>query len=319
MPAGNWIPVRIKRPPTRSGSAPTSSSSPTEAAMSLVEFWFIVIAVVWVGFLVLEGFDFGVGMLHGVLGRTEAARETVLGTIAPVWDGNEVWLIVAGAGMFAAFPGWYATMFSAMYLALILLLAALILRGVALVYRSKRDRTTWRRNWDAVLIGSSLLAPLLVGIALGDLLHGIPIGSGQTYTGTFWDLLQPYAIYLGVTVVSLCLLHGSVFVVVKTRGEVRDRAARTARMLGPASGARVVVFVIWTHVMVAGGARSWVVETLAVVAAGVATGLAGRGSDALAFAATAVTIGAVGATIFVNLYPRVMLSTLGSANDLTVQ
>ena len=141
--------------------------------MALAELWFVLIAVLWIGFLVLEGFDFGVGMLHGVLGRDEAGRQTALGTIGPVWDGNEVWLIVAGAAMFAAFPGWYATMFSAMYLALILLLAALILRGVAIVLRGKRDSTGWRSRWSAALIAGSLLAPLLVGIAFGDLLHEI--------------------------------------------------------------------------------------------------------------------------------------------------
>src|SRR5690242_19545135 len=147
--------------------------------MALAELWFVLIAVLWIGFLVLEGFDFGVGALHGVLGRDEPGRETVIGTIAPVWDGNEVWLIVAGAAMFAAFPGWYATMFSAMYLALILLLAALILRGVAIVLRGKREDPAWRRRWSVALVAGSLLAPLLVGIAFGDLLHGIPVGSDQ--------------------------------------------------------------------------------------------------------------------------------------------
>ena len=287
--------------------------------MSLVNFWFVVIGVLWAGFLILEGFDFGVGALQRPLGRDEAGQETVLGTIAPVWDGNEVWLVVAGAGMFAAFPGWYAAMFSAMYLALVLLLVALILRGVALVLRSKRSSPVWRRNWDALLAGSSVVAPLLIGVALGDLLHGIPIGANQVYTGTFWELLQPYAIYLGITMVGLCLLHGCVFVVLKTRGEIRDRAAGTARALGPVAGALVIGFAIWTQVMAGGGVGPWLVEAVAVVAAVAAAGLAGRGHDAVAFTLTLVTIAAVAATIFVNLHPRVMVSTLGAADDLTVQ
>src|SRR6266496_6072816 len=161
--------------------------------MTLAQFWFILITVLWTGFFVLEGFDLGVGMLHGIVGRDEAGRRTVINTIGPLWDGNEVWLIVAGASMFAAFPGWYATMFSALYLALVLLLAALIVRGVAFEYRGKRDAVRWRHTWDVLLSVGSLLAPLLIGVALGDLLHGLPINSHQEYTGSFLDLLQPYA------------------------------------------------------------------------------------------------------------------------------
>ena len=146
--------------------------------MSLVPFWFIVIAILWTGFFILEGFDFGVGMLHNAVGGDEAGRRAAINTIGPLWDGNEVWLIVAGAAMFAAFPGWYATMFSGMYLAVVLLLAALIIRGVAFEYRGKRDAARWRHTWDATLTVGSVLAPLLIGIALGDLLHGLPINSG---------------------------------------------------------------------------------------------------------------------------------------------
>ena len=153
----------------------------------MVPFWFIVIAVLWTGFFILEGFDFGVGMLHSVVGQDEAGRRAAINTIGPLWDGNEVWLIVAGAAMFAAFPGWYATMFSALYLALVLLLTSLIIRGVAFEYRGKRDAARWRRTWDVLLTVGSLLAPLLIGVGLGDLLHGLPINSAQNYTGSFWD------------------------------------------------------------------------------------------------------------------------------------
>src|SRR5690348_3785052 len=193
---------------------------------SLIPFWYIVIAILWTGFFVLEGFDFGVGMLHAVVGRDEAGRRAAINTIGPLWDGNEVWLVVAGAGMFAAFPGWYATMFSAMYLAVVLLLVALILRGVAIVLRGKREDPGWRRRWSAALVAGSVLAPLLVGIALGNLLHGLPIGSDQEFTGSFWDLLQPYALYTGLTVLVVCLLHGAAFVGLKTVGPVHDRADR---------------------------------------------------------------------------------------------
>ncbi len=191
--------------------------------MTLVSFWFIVLVVFWTGFLVLEGFDFGVGMLHGLVGRDEQGRRVALGTIGPLWDGNEVWLIVAAAGMFAAFPGWYATMFSGFYLAFVLLLVALIARGVSFEFRGRRDSPRWRRTWAAATTGGSLLAPLLIGVALGNLLHGVPIGTDQEYAGSLADLLNPYSLFTGVTVVLLCLLHGASFLALKTAGEVRRR------------------------------------------------------------------------------------------------
>ena len=196
----------------------------------------------------LEGFDFGVGMLHAVVARDEAGRRATVNTIGPLWDGNEVWLIVAGAAMFAAFPGWYATMFSAFYLALVLLLVALIVRGVSFEYRGKVASPRWRRTWDGLMTGGSLLAPLLIGVALGDLLHGLPIDTAQEYTGTFWNLLQPYGIFTGITLVPLCVLHGSTFLCLKTTGGLRQQASRLAHRTAPFTAAAVLGFVIWTHV-----------------------------------------------------------------------
>jgi cytochrome d ubiquinol oxidase subunit II len=285
--------------------------------MTLVTFWFIVIAVLWTGFLVLEGFDFGVGMLHGVVGRGEAGRRVAIGTIGPLWDGNEVWLIVAAAGMFAAFPGWYATMFSGFYPAFLLLLVALIARGVSFEFRGKRESVRWRRTWDAAMTGGSLLAPLLIGVALGNLLHGVPIGSDQEYTGTFADLLNGYSLLCGVTVVLLCLLHGAGFLVLKTAGEVRQRALRVGRRVAPATAVAVVGFTAWTLTMPGNGSLAWLPAALAVLGALVAAWQVGRGPDGLAFAATSVTMAAVVVTIFAALYPRVMVSSLGSATDLT--
>ena len=175
--------------------------------MSLVPFWFIVIAFFWTGFFILEGFDFGVGMLHSAVGHNDAERRAAINTIGPLWDGNEVWLIVAGAAMFAAFPGWYATMFSAFYLALALVLIALILRGVAFEFRGRDNHPRWRHTWSILMTVGSILAPFLLGVALGDLLQGLPIGGDQEYTGNFWDLLQPYALWVGVTLVAICVLH----------------------------------------------------------------------------------------------------------------
>jgi cytochrome d ubiquinol oxidase subunit II len=286
--------------------------------MNLVPFWFIVIAILWIGFFVLEGFDFGVGMLHQSVGVDEAGRRAVINTIGPLWDGNEVWLIVAGAAMFAAFPGWYATMFSGMYLAMALLLIALILRGVAFEYRGKYDATRWRRTWDVLLTVGSVLAPFLIGVALGDLLHGLPINSSQNFTGTFWDLLQPYALFTGVTLVLICLLHGATFLCLKTIGILHERSASVARRVAPFTGAAVIAFIIWTHVTATKAFFLNLIELLAILAVIAAVWLVYEQRDGFAFATTTVTIAASIGSIFVDLYPNVMVSSTNSAYNLTV-
>jgi len=286
--------------------------------MSLVPFWFIVIAVLWTGFFVLEGFDFGVGMLHSLAGRDEAGRRAAINTIGPLWDGNEVWLIVAAAAIFAAFPGWYATMLSGLYLALVLLLVALIVRGVSFEYRGKRDALRWRRTWDGLMTAGSLLAPLLIGVALGDLLAGLPINSSQEYTGSFWDLLQPYAVFTGITLVLICLLHGATFLCLKTTGDLRERSWRLARRIAPVTGAAVVAFVIWTHVTAHTTFFLNPVELLAVLAVIAAVWLVWDHREGFAFAATAVTMAACIISIFTGLYPNVMVSSTSAANNLTV-
>jgi cytochrome d ubiquinol oxidase subunit II len=285
---------------------------------SLVPFWYIVIAILWTGFFVLEGFDFGVGMLHAVIGTDEAGRRAAINTIGPLWDGNEVWLIVAGAGMFAAFPGWYATMFSAYNLALVLLLAALIVRGVAFEYRGKRDAARWRRTWDVLLTAGSLLAPLLIGVALAGLLHGLPINSAQNYTGSFWDLLQPYALFTGITLILVCLLHGATFLCLKTTDGMRERSWQVARRVAPFTGAAVIAFIIWTHVTAGTTFFLNVIELLAILAIIAAVMLVYAHREGFAFAATTVTIASCILAIFVDLYPNVMVSSTSKAYNLTV-
>src|SRR5215831_13466861 len=284
----------------------------------LVPFWFIVIAFFWTGFFILEGFDFGVGMLHDVVGTDDAGRRAAINTIGPLWDGNEVWLIVAGAGMFAAFPGWYATMFSAMNLALVLLLGALIARGLAFEYRGKRDSVRWRRTWDVLLTVGSLLAPLLIGVALGDLLHGLPINSSQNYTGSFWNLLQPYGIFTGITLVLICLLHGATFLCLKTTNDMRERSWRVARSVAPFTAAAVVAFIIWTHVTHTNNFFLNPIELLAVLAVLTAVWLVYDHHEGFAFAATTVTIASCIISIFADLYPNVMVSSTNPAYNLTV-
>jgi len=286
--------------------------------MTLAETWFLIIALLWTGFFLLEGFDFGVGMLHGVIGRDEPGRRTTISTIGPLWDGNEVWLVVAGAAMFAAFPGWYATLFSGFYLALVLLLGALMVRGTSFEYRGKRDSPAWRTAWSSLLTAGSLLAPLLIGIALGDLLHGLPINAAHEYTGSFWTLLQPYGIYTGITLVVLCLAHGATFIALKTAGDLRARASRVARWIAPVAALVLLAFVIWTHSIAGKGLLPNPVEIAGVLAMLAAAWLVTDDREGLAFGATTAAVTLTVLSIFSELYPRVMVSSTSTAYNLTI-
>jgi cytochrome d ubiquinol oxidase subunit II len=284
----------------------------------LIPFWFTIIAILWTGFFILEGFDFGVGMLHDLVATDNAGRRAAINTIGPLWDGNEVWLIVAAAAMFAAFPGWYATMFSAYYLPLVLLLAALIVRGLAFEYRGKRDAASWRRTWDVLLTVGSALAPLLIGVALGGILYGLPINSAGNYTGSFADLFPPYALFTGITLVAVCALHGATFLCLKTTGDMRVRSGRLARRIAPFTGAAVVAFVIWTHVTHTTAFFLNPIELLAILAVLAAVWLVYDNRAGFAFTATTVTIASCIVAIFTGLYPNVMASTTSAANNLTI-
>jgi cytochrome d ubiquinol oxidase subunit II len=287
--------------------------------MDLPIFWFVIIAVLWAGFLILEGFDFGVGMLHGFVGRTEREREVALGTIKPVWDGNEVWLVVAGAGTFAAFPAWYATMFSAYYVVLVLVLAALIIRGVSFEFRERRDSAGWRRTWSTTMTVGSLLVPLLLGVGLADLLYGLPIGSDQEFAGDVMDLLIPYSLYVGGTVVLLCVLLGATFLALKTAGTVRTRAARLARWVAPVTLVVMIGFALWTADVATGDLVPGVMEVLPLLAILACVWLVFRAREGWAFTFAVATMAAVVAALFVNLYPNVMVSSTDPSFSLTVE
>jgi cytochrome bd ubiquinol oxidase subunit II len=287
--------------------------------VAFVPFWFILIAILWTGFFVLEGFDLGVGMLHGIVGKDEPGRRAVINTIGPLWDGNEVWLIVAGAAIFAAFPDWYATLFSGFYLAFVILLCALILRGVSFEYRDKSPSQRWRRTWSRLLAGASLVVPLVIGIALGNLLYGTPIGSDHEFTGNFGDLFRGYPIMTGVTLTAICLLHGATFIAMKTDGAIRVRAARTARRVAPFTALLVMAFISWTHAIAGKGALLNPVELIAFLAAIAVAFLAWDRREGWAFTLTSVTMAISIVTIFVDLYPRVMVSSTNHAYDLTVR
>jgi cytochrome d ubiquinol oxidase subunit II len=287
--------------------------------MSLSIVWFVIVAFFWTGFFILEGFDFGVGALHKIVGRTDNQRRTAINTIGPVWDGNEVWLVVAGAAMFAAFPNWYASWFSALYLALWLVLAALIIRGVSFEFRGKFDHPGWRATWSWTLTIGSVLAPLLFGIGLGDLLAGLPIDAQGDFTGSFPDLLTPYGLLYGLTLLLLCLLHGSTFLSIRSTGVVLARSQQIARRLAIPAAVLVVVDVIWTYALArpgVGGTIALAVPLFGVVAA--VTLVLGGKAGGRAFVATLVTIGGLLASLFANLYPSLLISTTDPGYTLTI-
>jgi cytochrome bd ubiquinol oxidase subunit II len=286
--------------------------------MTLGELWFIIDALFWVGFFVLEGFDFGVGMLHSFLGRTDDERRVCINAIGPVWDGNEVWLIVAGAVIFAAFPAWYATMFSALYLALVLALVALIVRGLTFEWQRKFSDPRWRSFWRWGLTVGSALIPFLVGVALGDLLHGLPIDSKHNYTGGFWQLLTPFGVWTGLTLLVLSLLSGATFLSLKTTGELRERAQRAASGIGLVAVVVAFGFMTWVHVGLSTGFVPEPLEALALLAVIVAAWAARERAEGWAFMAAAVGIGGTVGSLFNELYPRVMVSSTNAAYNLTV-
>ena len=287
--------------------------------MGLPELWFVLIAILWTGFFVLEGFDFGVGMLHRVVGRTSLERRVAINTIGPFWDGNEVWLVVGGAAIFAAFPDWYATWFSASYLAVLLLLVALIIRGVSFEFRGKVDQPGWRRLWSGTLTTGSLLAPLVLGIALGDLVAGLPVNADGEFTGTFWDLFTPFGLWTGLTMVVLCLMNGATFLGIRTTGELRERAHRTARWIGWVGLVVVTVFAVWTLIVADHGWGPVVVLVVSPAAMVVSVLAVHQERDAFAFMLSAAATVCSVAGLFAALYPQVLVSSTDPANSLTVQ
>jgi cytochrome d ubiquinol oxidase subunit II len=286
--------------------------------MTLGDLWFIIDAIFWVGFFVLEGFDFGVGMLHSFLGRDDVERRVIVNTIGPVWDGNEVWLIVAGAVIFAAFPGWYATMFSALYLALVLLLAVMIVRGLSFEYARKFEDPRWRAFWRWGLTIGSALIPFLIGVALGDLLHGLPINSSHEFTGGFLQLLTPFGLWTGLTLTVLSLLVGATYLTLKTTGELHARAQKAAAGIGGIALLVTFGFMTWLHVGLGSGFVPKPIEALAFLAVIGAAWAAQFRAEGWAFMAAALGIAGTVGSIFTELYPSVMVSTTKAAYNLTV-
>lgn len=296
--------------------------------MDLVTVWFILIAVLWIGYFILDGFDLGVGVLLPVIGRDDLRRRVMINTIGPVWDGNEVWLLVAGGATFAAFPLWYATMFSGFYLAFFVLLLALIMRGVAFEYRGKKDSESWRARWDIAIFLGSAIPALLFGVAFGNVVGGTPIepitggnpvdAGSFNYVGNFFDLLNPFSLALGVMTLLVFTTHGAIFLALKTSGEVREAARGVALKVGLLAAVSAVVALLWAQAF---SGRVAVTLPMVLVAAVLFLGalfMTYKHRDGWAFLLTSGTILLAVAALFVGLYPNVMISNIDSAYNLTI-
>jgi len=292
--------------------------------MNLQNLWFVLIAVLWGGYFVLEGFDFGVGMLLPFLPRDERQRGAMFESIGPVWDGNEVWLVVAGGATFAAFPAWYGTMFSGFYLALLLILFFLIVRVVSFEWREKSESPRWRRVWMWANAGGSTGIALIWGIGLSNLLQGVPLDANGDYAGGFWNLFTGYTILGGIAFVLLFAFHGAIYLTLRTVGDLCERAHKAALRLAVPALAVGAGYLIWTvAVAVDHNDKSVFPPVLPAAIAIVAFVLAAVcvyvGKNGIGFTLSAVgTLGVV-ATLFTSLYPRVMVSSPDFANSLTVQ
>jgi cytochrome bd ubiquinol oxidase subunit II len=292
--------------------------------MDLQLLWFCLIALLWAGYFLLEGFDFGVGMLLPFLPEGEDDRSTMLRTIGPVWDGNEVWLVVAGGATFAAFPAWYATMFSGFYLALLLVLVFLIIRVVSFEWRSKSETPGWRTFWTWCNTIGSVGAALVWGVGLSCLVYGVPINSDGDYAGSFWDLFNAYTVFAGLAVVVLFAFHGATFLTLRTVGELHARAENAARRLALPAVVLAAAFLVWTVVVAMDRNDKDLFPPLLPAALGILALSLGliflfRGNNGRAFAMTGLGAISVVATLFVSLYPRVMVSSTDFSNSLTIE
>ncbi|WP_124039329.1 cytochrome d ubiquinol oxidase subunit II [Neoactinobaculum massilliense] len=305
--------------------------------------WFILICVLWIGYLTLEGFDFGVGMHLNSLPRNERERRATLNAIGPHWDGNEVWLLTAGGATFAAFPEWYATMFSGMYIALILILLCLIIRICALEWRKTIRTTTWRRTWDKLHTGSAWIVSILWGVAFGNLVQGMRIEVGQYdaegafhalpasdvtwqaladnqhyLTGGFWSLLTPFTILAGLVTMSLFASHGALFVAIKTSGELQERATKLARVWAPIATVLTAVWALWAFFAYSGSAWALLPLALAAVSLLLADLWIFKGQEIKAFAAHFAAIAMAVVFIFISMAPYTMKSSIDPAYSQTI-
>ncbi len=291
--------------------------------MTLNTLWFIFIAILYAGFFVLEGFDFGVGILLPLLGKNDTRRRTIINTIGPHWDGNEVWLITAGGATFAAFPNWYATLFSGFYLPLFLVLIGLIIRGVAFEFRSQLDSPKWRNLWDWCIFTGSLLPTVLFPIAFANLVRGIPIDANMQYVGGFFNLLNPFALLAALAITILFILHGASFLSIKTNGEIEQKAKDIVRWLWLLVTLLLIIFLITSFIISEVRQKLNIPSILFPVLVLITVLTAGyflrKAQFRRVFIMGSLTVVFVVLTIFAFLYPRVMVSSLNPDWSLTIQ
>jgi cytochrome d ubiquinol oxidase subunit II len=288
--------------------------------MELNVLWFILVGVLFTGFFFLEGFDYGVGMLLPFIGKNDVERRTVINTIGPFWDGNEVWMITAGGALFAAFPHVYATMFSGFYMALFLMLLALILRGVAIEFRSKDESSQWRSTWDWMIFIGSCLPALLWGVAVTNLIQGIPINAKMQYAGSFFDLLSPYTLVGGIAFLLVFLFHGALFLTLRVEGELIERSRRSAVSIGVLAAAAFLVLVGLTYTNT-DLFKSVLASTSllgAVVVFVLGYVLVWMKKFGWAFAMSGLAIVFTTVAFFSGLFPRIMVSSLNPMWNLTI-
>jgi cytochrome d ubiquinol oxidase subunit II len=290
--------------------------------MDLNIIWFILIAILYIGYFILDGFDLGVGILHPFIGKNDTERRMVINTVGPHWDGNEVWLITAGGATFAAFPNWYATLFSGFYLPLFLMLIALILRGVSFEFRSLDEYPGWRSFWDWAIFGGSFIPALLWGVAFANFVRGVPIDASQNYTGGFWNLLNPYALSAGVFSVLLFTLQGALFLRLKVGEPLQTRVESLLfRIWIPTVVAMIAVFVFstsQTDVLTKSGLSSGIIPFVGILTLLITGWLIVKLKFGLAFILNSLTILFTIASVFLLLFPRVMVSSTNPEWSLTI-
>ena len=283
--------------------------------------WFILIAVLWIGFYFLEGFDFGVGMLLPFLGKKDVERRSIINTIGATWDGNEVWLLTAGGATFAAFPHWYATMFSGFYLALFLLLIGLILRGISLEYRSKDSNPKWRNTFDWMIAVGSFLPSLLLGTAFANLAQGVPINENMMFTGDLITLLNPYGLLGGLATTAVFLLHGANFLGLKLEGELRQRTNALAKKLWIAASVLFSAFAVYSYISIY-LKREIIDPGIAPLAAVVFLLLSGyfinKKMEGWAFIMSSLHIVLAQVSFYLMTFPNVMISSTNPEWTLTI-
>lgn len=290
--------------------------------MDLNTLWFVLVTVLFVGFFFFEGFDFGVGILLPFLGKDDKSRRVIINTIGAHWDGNEVWLLTAGGAIFAAFPNWYATMFSGFYLALFLLVASLIIRAVSFEYRSKSENPKWRNMWDWGIFSGSFVSALLWGVAFANLVRGVPIDETMTYTGNFFTLLNPYALIGGLASLSLFTLHGAIFLTLKTTDDILENTRAVAKKLWIPTTVILFLFVIYSYIETdmfsSLGINPGAIPITALLSILSVGTLLKAKKEGWAFAMTGVTIAVSTIVVFQGLFPRVMVSSTNPDWSLTI-